>query len=141
MGLKKNLMNVLLVSNEEKSTLVKGLTENGFSIKDLEESNSIVFKTHEEMFENTSIGDTFYPIEEYLSSLQHIISDNQKNGFQIVGTIADRVINNGNTAKTINLEKNWNDYIGTTSTQINLLCPYKLPLEEQIIKDVLEIHN
>ncbi len=139
-GLQNNFLNVLIVSEDERKYYQNILRKGNFDVNGLIESGNLLFCTHEQLFDNNSIGLSFTPVREFMSSIRDLIHDEHKSGVQIVGTIANRLAQDGNVEHCSNIESSWNKFFEYYEIPYNLFCPYKLPLGSDMI-DLIKQHH
>jgi hypothetical protein len=141
LGMRKNCLNVLVISKEEIDDYYNMLTSNGISIKDLVNSEDLIICSHDEMYQNVKVGSSFEPVIKYLNKVHKIAKKKKKTGLCIIGIIAGNLENNGNHKDCIRIEKAWHEIIPNYEMPIRLICPYKSLSDSKTIESLVLYHN
>lgn len=141
LGMRKNCINVLVISKEELSDYLNRLIANGINVNDLMNSEDLVVCTHDEIYQDVKIGSSFEPVLGYLNKLHDLVKKKKKSGLCIVGTIAGNLENNGNHEEGIKIENSWHEIIPKFEIPIRLICPYQSLTDSETIQSLVLCHN
>ena len=141
LGMKKNFLNILVLSSEEIKIYESMLRENLINVDALVESNDLIIISHDEVYENVKFGGSFDPIVVILEKMAKLASEKKKNGLNIVGTIAGTLASNKQDTDTIKIENGWHEIIPNFKMPIILICPYQSSLDPSMRKSLVENHS
>jgi len=141
LGMRKNCINVLVISKEEVSDYLSRLIANGINVGDLMNSEDLVVCTHDEIYQDVKIGSSFEPVLGYLNKLHDLVKRKKKSGLCIVGTIAGNLENDGNHEECIKIERSWHEIIPKFEIPIRLICPYQSLTDSETIQSSVLCHN
>lgn len=140
-GMQNQLLNLLIISKEEKMQYVDLLKQNGVDVDEYFKSNDLIVCEHDELYPDGEIGSSFQSILNYLNDASYALKKNGKRGFNIVGTVAGNLANFAKHEKCVDIEKSWHYVLPTFKYPIRLICPYKTNLPISIIADLSKYHT
>ena len=141
LGMRKNCLNILVISKEEIDEYHNMLISNGISVKDLVHSEDLIVCSHDEIYQDRKIGSSFDPVIGYLEKVHQLAIKKKKSGLCIVGTIAGNLENNNNHTDCIKIERAWHEIIPKYEMPIRLICPYKSLSDIKTIESLVLTHN